>query len=334
MRWQVVVRFWKIAIHPKQWPQKLFDNPYWWLDIAWKAKNLGFVQKVDAFLSSVPLKKWLQRLYVSTTCVLVGITGWKFGGWVALGIFALLTAAYERGRRIVSLDFIDAIKDLEEALRVPHKYKSYHFIYNISNRKNDVWIRYMEILPPETSMVAIKTLVFGAEGQGVSHVANFKDLRIHARASKGGAHVLPTGQTDEHQLKATIVMSSPIRPVTGENRKEKIRSLHITGIWPNLWAPLRKTGKDVGTLDMIHEAETLTISIIFPFRCTESDIKMEILSHPANNPGTITPHLNKEGRSQIDWEIQDAPVGKYKYAVECKAFPRKTRSEKKKSSKG
>jgi hypothetical protein len=289
-------------------------------------------QKIDGSLYSIATRRISKRVYFTVTSVLVGLAG-KYGGWAALVVFVLATASYERGRRLVSLEFVDAIKDLEDALNIPHKYKSYDFIYDINEGKNDSWIRSMEIIPPASSMIAIKTLKFGARGQGVQQVTKVEDLHIHARASKGVAYVLPTGQTETQQLRGTVVMSVPIRPTAGNPHPEKTRGLHISGIWPNLWAPLRSKGKDQGAVEMIHEAETLTISVIFPFACKKDGIKMERLAYPEGYPGHINLEMNKRGRWQSDWIIEDSPCFTYKFMVECEEFTHRSKTNNKKSSK-
>jgi hypothetical protein len=210
---------------------------------------------------------------------------------------------------LASKELIEAILDLEHALDISHEYESYDFIYYVSEDRNDHWIRYLKIVPPASSMIAIKTLKFGAIGQGTQQSPRFEDLHIRATSSVGRAYVFPSGERDG-QLQGTVIMSVPIKP------GDPIRDLHLTGRSPSMWAPLRATGKDKGVVEMIHAARKLTISVVLPIGITPSDANLTPLTKLGKN-SNVEKKLNIAGHLQFDWTITDAKVDKYEFAVEC-----------------
>jgi len=245
-------------------------------------------------------------------------------GWVAFGLFVFVTMLHERGRWLQRLHFLRNMNKLCMSLDRKHTYDSIDLVYEISFKGRDVCARKMMIRPCE-SMVAVKRLLFGAQGEGVGKVRTFEDLNISVSSNKGEAMVFPVVEGNgESTVKkqdhgslwyGNVILTSPIEAT------EKGRTIHTETEWRNLWNPLLTQGKDEGSFELRRYASVLQITVVFPHGVKKEDAILKPKGEMANE-GHVEPGTNIRGRTQLTWEIQEARSGKYAYDVLCEVLPK------------
>lgn len=267
---------------------------------------------MDNFLASLRAKAATKRIYWAIMTPIVGVLGWKAGGWGALSLFFLGTLLYERGGYVLAnIRFLELINEFLSQIRVDYKYKLYRVIYEIHRDNKDSWSREMEIIP-EGSFVTVKAMWFGSSGGPATAITDFDTLDITAYTPVGRVGVFPTQEaTRDNKWYVNLLFTAPIGP------KEEARKVFIQGQWPNLWKKLRETGADTGAFKMEKESEKLELVLVFPPGVTKAALIPE-----QQDRGTIREEHDKRGRLQKVWSIEKVQrEEKFSYIVKCEQLP-------------
>lgn len=276
---------------------------------------------MDRCLMAITNRPWKSRvLWAVTLSSSLSLGIGKANGWLAFAIFAIGTLLYERGTRLVStLELTRIIEGLAKDVEyINHEHPHYRVIYEIGENSEDFFLYDMEIKAIDEGIVA-EEMHFGAQGEGVGQIRNFRDLRMHAWTNKGRVHILPFGPKTREVEKTPIwpicaLFTVPISP--GE-----VRQLKVSGIWPDLWFPLRKEGRDNGSWHVDKFTKRLEIIITFPRGIEEAGLSL----HQRPKSGKTTVHLREDwdtkGRLRKILIIERAEPGDYVYYVTCSQLP-------------
>lgn len=193
------------------------------------------------------------------------------------------------------------------------EHKSLRIQYLIRLDGYDEWVRMNSILATKP-LIVFKGFRVGAAGENVGSVRHMSELGITIRTSKGTAIPLSGPATSGLTTRQIALLFS--KPIEGGETRQFV----VSGMWPDMWAPLRETGKDHGSFELVRNVEVLEIVVVFPKGISDGELEnlqfvRDGQTTPQREVGKAEKHVDSKGRLCLSWTIQNAHPGVYSYDV-------------------
>ena len=218
----------------------------------------------------------------------------------------------EFGHDSAPIELKEMLVRISKLLDVEHSFSLYRVIYFITDDHDDEWLRVLKIRPME-KFVLLKEVSFGAIGTGAGLLSSFTDLNVTAQVDTGSVELINPKSLvrgGEEIWEGSILFDPPINPGDDD------RIVNLQGTWPNLWRPLRDTGRDSGKFNLSRHCDLLEIVLTFPRGTNQTDVSLDPVGRRPR--GDVYTEIDKNGRLQIIWAIENAKPETYQYLVTWK----------------